>query len=420
MTHPHSISILNKGTKVGQTNPLNVRTETLDNAQGDAFVRQRVSQPETLFDSKQIFDNQPLFWDDQEVSGTGTSSVHSVDKASSVLHVAGTTAGNRVRQTFRRFNYQPGKSQLIFMTGTLGMSGGGAGITRSAGLYDDNNGVFMQDDEGTLKAVIRTKTSGSVVDNKVAQADWNVDKLDGTGDSKITLNTTKSQIIIIDFEWLGVGRVRIGFVIDGLIYYVHEFLNSNNLSGVYMSTPNLPLRYEIDNDGTGAASQLETICSTVISEGGVDNSGVLRHEDSGSLTSLSAGTAYAVVGIKLKSTHLGATINLENISCIATSQNDQAHWELVFNPTVGGTFTYADQTNSAVQVATGASTNTVTGGTHIDGGYFSTAVPTVITVPNALRLGSKIDGTADEIVLVVKPITNNIGVQGSITWRELS
>jgi len=412
--------LVSNGRAIGNHgDSLNVAITAQDNPTIDAFGRIRSVNPFTLFDSKQIFDNAPLFWDDQEVSGSGTSSSHSVATASSTLSVSATTAGRRVRQTFMRFNYQPAKSQLVFMTGTL-TTAVQSGIKRCMGIYDDDNGIFFCDDGGTIKAVIRSSTSGSPVDTEVAQTNWNLDKLDGTGGSGVTLDPTKSQIMVLDFEWLGVGRVRIGFVVDGLIIYAHEFLNANNLAGVYMSTPNLPLRYEIVNDGTGGASSLECICSSVVSEGGQEKNGILRHTDSGSLSTLSNGTEYAVLGIRLKSTHVGATISLAALSLLAASTNDKAHWELRLNPTVTGTFTYSDVTNSAVQIASGAGNNpTVSGGVEIDGGYFTTSLPATNTIPNAIRLGSAIDGTVDEIVLVAKPITNNITVEGSLTWREL-
>jgi hypothetical protein len=393
-----------------------------DNASNDAFQRLRISSPQTLFDSKQLHDNQPLFWDDQELVGSGTTSSHYPDRASSILGVSATTSGTRARQTFQRFNYQPGKSQLVFMTGVVDKSGGGTGITRSVGAFDANNGIFFKDDEGTNKFVIRSSVSGSPVDTEVAQANWNVDKLDGTGTSGYTLDVSKAQIMVFDYEWLGVGRVRCGFVIDGKIIYAHEFLHANVETGVYMSTPNLPLRYEIANDGTGAASELEHICSSVISEGGQDKTGSLRHTDGDVLSSLSSGSTYAVIGIKLKSTHLDAVVNVENISMLCSTANDFAHWELILNPTVAGTsFTYSDESNSAIQVAFGDnSTTTVSGGTKLDGGYFSTDVPTLTTVPNSIRIGSDLSGSADELVLCVTPVTNNIGVYGSLTWRELS
>lgn len=385
---------------------------------GDAFGRVRMSQLFTIFDSKQLNDNQPLFWDDQEVSGSGTSSTFNANEASVSLSVSANTAGKRVRQTFQRFNYQPGKSQLIVMTTNL--YGSASGITAAVGYFDDNNGVFFQAKDGAVYIVTRSKVSGSPVDTKVAQSDWNIDPLDGSGPSGITLDPSKVQILFIDFEWLGVGRVRYGFFVAGLPVYCHETLNANVNDTVYMSTPNLPVRYEIENDGTGPAATLLHICSSVASEGGRQDNGVLRHTDSGAISSLTTGNKYAILGIRLKSTHLDVVTLIENLSIIATTTNDQAHWELVFNPTISGTFTYSDVTNSGIQVATGSSSNTVTGGTEIDGGYFSTALPVTNTTPNALKIGSAIDGTPDELVLVCKPITSNITVEASLTWRELS
>lgn len=399
-------SILKTGTAI----------KAADSPSIDAFGRWRVSEPVTIFDSKQVFDNLPLLYDDQEVSGSGTGSTHNPNHAATEMTVSATTAGRRVRQTFMRFNYQPGKSQLIFCTGTLGS--GGTGITAAMGYYDDDNGLFVKSEDGVAYFVKRTSYSGSAVDTAVAQADWNIDTFDGNGASGITLDPTKSQILVIDFEWLGVGRVRMGWVVDGKIYYCHEFLHSNRQAGVYMSTPNLPIRYELENDGTGGAATLQHICASVMSEGGIQNNGYLRHQDTGPVSSLLAGTAYAIMGGRLKSTHLGASVLVENISLIG-SANDQCHWELRVGGTVAGTFTFSDVANSAVQVATGSNSNTITGGIEIDGGYFSTTQGVTFTVPNALRLGATIDNTPQEWQLVVIPITNNMTVRASVTWREL-
>lgn len=396
----------------------NVNIKSQDSFSIDAFGRWRVSEPETIFDSKQLYDNQPLFFDDSEVSGGSTTSSHSTDTASTTIGVALNTAGRRVRQTFMRFNYQPGKSQLIFCTGVLDKSGGGTGITRGFGYYDDDNGLFLQDDEGTYKFVRRTYVTGSAVDNKVAQSSWNLDTMDGNGTSGITLDFSKTQILIIDFEWLGVGRVRMGFVIDGKIYYAHEFLNTNNLSVVYMSTPNLPIRYEIENDGTGAASTMDHICCSVMSEGGIQKLGILRHNATGAVASLSANTRYAIMSGRLKTTHLGVSIDVENVS-LTGSSNDQALWQFYVGGSVAGTYNFSDYANSAVQIAEGTSSNTHSGGTELDGGFFTTNQAVVFNTPTAARLGAQIDGTRQEWHLCVTPITNNMSVRASVTWREL-
>ena len=397
----------------------NVLIEASDSASIDAFARLRVSNPETIFDSKQVFDNQSLFWDDAQTSGSGTSSSHSTDEAATTISVGATTAGVRVRQTFRRFNYQPGKSQLIFMT--FSEFDTATGLAKRVGYFDGDNGLYFQSVAGTLSIGRRSSVTGSAVDTTVAQASWNIDTMDGNGASGITLDPTKAQIAVIDFEWLGVGRVRFGFVVNGLVYYCHELLNANSLSVVYMSTPNLPIRYEIENDGTGAADDFVHICSSVISEGGSQDTGLLGYASTAGthVDADSADTLYAVVGIRLKTTHLGATI--KNIrKTIMAETNDDFEWCVLLNPTVAGTFTYSDETNSAVQTAKGATANTITGGTYLDGGFSKQAESSSEILNNAITLGAAIDGTRDEIVLCVRPLSSNADIQGSLTWRELS
>lgn len=409
--------------------PLPISFQT-DSANFDAFDRLRVSNPTTLFDSKQIHNDGGLFWDDQEISGGSTTSTWSQDTASTVLAVAATTAGKRVRQTFMRFNYQPGKSQLILNTGVLDKTGGGTGITRGWGYGDDNNGLFLYDDEGALKLVRRSYVTGSAVDTEYSQLDWNLDTMDGTGNSGVTLDMSMANIFLIDFEWLGVGRVRFGFVINGIIIYVHEINHANNIANVYMSSPNLPVRYWIENDGTGAASTIEHICSTVISEGGQQDLGT-DHSQSTEATYVNAntsGTAYAVFGIRLKSANLDAIVKIIKISMLAAT-NDNYHWEVRINPTVAGTpGAWTDDTDSSVQYATGDVTNnpsgtTVTGGHIIDSGYVksgSTAGDTTQNVTSQLRIGAAIDGTRDEMWLCVVPLAANADIYGGISWKEVS
>lgn len=395
-----------------------IATTISDTGSIDAFNRTRVSNPFTIFDSKQIFDTQPLFWDDQEVSGSGTGTTYFQAGAMTRMDVSNLTAGKRVRQTFMRFNYQPGKSQQIFMTGVLGNAG--TGITVAMGQFDDDNGIFLSNSGGVTSLTVRGKMTGVVVDNTVDSPDWNIDPMDGTGPSGYDLDPSKAQILMIDYEWLGVGRVRCGFVIDGIVYYVHQFVHANVIEGVYMSSPNLPLRYSIENDGTGGVAYLDHICSSIITEGGQQDLGVLRHVDNPSVTASSAGTHYGLIGLRLKTTSLGAVIDLINAAFMCTTNNDYGHWELRLNPTVAGTFTYADVTNSSIQVANGVAANTVTGGYEIDGGYYTQGVPVASQVKNAIRLGASIAGVRDEMVISINPLSGSQAIHASVTWRELS
>lgn len=410
-------------TLIDKYRPLQTSDFVGGSAGADAFGRQRVSNPEMIFNSKQIFDNQPLYWDDIQESGSGTTSTHSTNTASTTLAVSLNTAGKRTRQTFMRFNYQPSKSQLIFITGILKASGGGTGIISRMGIFDDDNGLFLECNADTINLVRRTSTGGSVFNDTIPQSSWNLDKMDGTGASATTLDFTKTQILVIDFEWLGVGRVRFGFNVGGITYYVHQLSATNNLTTVYMSTPNLPVRYQIINDGSGVASTINCICSAVISEGGREEVATNLYVSTG--TTAITGTKNqnnAILGIKLKSAYKGCTIDIIDASILMAS-SDIYEWTIVLNPTVAGTFTYSDMTNSALQRAIGnGTTNIASGGTVVAGGFGSSKSEIVgDQFKNLLKLGSSISGTMDSLVLCIYPLgANNVSCFGSINYRQFN
>lgn len=376
----------------------------------DAFYRLRVSYPKTIFDSKQTSDNLPLFWDDAQVSGAGTSSLHSSNRASTVLIVSNLTAGVRVRQTFRRFNYQPGKSQLAMFTFVFGAAA--TGITRRAGLFDANNGIFLQQTSSGPALVIRSLVTGAPVDTVIPQASWNIDKLDGTGTSGVTLDLTKGQIFFFDFEWLGVGTIRFGFFIDGVPIYCHARHNSNVIASVSISTPNLPLRYEIQNDGTGPGAGLEQICSTIMSEGGQEQTGLIMGLNRGanSLLTLNTAQLFPLISMRLRTGYFGSSVKPVDFSVICTS-TAAYNWYLLLNPVVAGTpLAWTAVTNSSIEAdLVSTSATTVTGGTILRTG---TAVQSnaansggSIRIDDDFYLGSSIAGTADVLMLAIQRVT---------------
>lgn len=397
----------------------------IDGANVDAFTRVRVSQPASLFESKFLADNQPLFWDDAVLSGAGTSSTYNSNQSSVTLAVTASTAGSRARQTFQRFPYQPGNSQLILFTGILGTPA--SGITRRYGYFDDNNGLFFETNATDVRVVRRTSTSGSVVDNAVAQSSWNIDKMDGSGGatnpSGITVDWTKTQIFVIQLQWLGVGAVMMGLDINGNIYPVHKFYNANSLTVVYMSTPNLPMRVEITNSGTGGAASITHICTSVMTEGGPAEAGVQRAlvRDT-SLTTHNNASYYPLMAIRLKSGYMGARIDLREISVVAQTTSVFA-WKLILNPTVTGTaLSYTSLTNSAIEYdISRTNATTVSAGTEVAAGLGNNNTQSLQngTTPGFVRLGQSIAGTMDVLVLAVSRITGaTIDFNGSLTWTE--
>ncbi len=412
-----------------------VLVEALNGPSVDSFGRFRVSSPATIFESKLLgSDDAPLLWDEALESGGGvTATTPTAAKPYIDLVSTNVTAGVFTRQTFRRFHYQPGKSHLILMTGVLELASGvKTGCERRVGYFDDDNGAFFESDAGTIGVTLRTNDSGTPADETFTQANWNLDTLDGDDDaanpSGITADWTKAQIFVIDFQWLSIGRVRFGIEIAGQIVYVHQDLHANVIAIPWASTPNLPLRYQIITTTSSGVCSLRVICATVVVEGGTDNVGLVHHVGTAgaAVTSATENILYALVGIRLKSTHLGATITILQTLIQIQTASEFIEWLLLFNPTVASTFTYSNVTNSAVQRALGATANTVTGGTHMGGGYAETGNSASgggsggATLFSEQTLGAAIDGTVDEIVLAFRPIggVSAANVEGALIWRE--
>jgi hypothetical protein len=390
----------------------------------DAFGRARVSQPETIFESNFISGGtqeerkDPIFWSESITNNSGAaSSVHSLDNAEITL-----SAGQNdtiIRQTKQMFSYQPGKSQVGNFTGKLGS--GGNGITSRIGFYDGANGLYFENKDGIPGVCI--EKNGVVT--RIDQSDWNVDPMDGTGNSGLTVDFDNNQIYWIEYEWLGVGGVGFAIFINRALYYVHwqNFANNSN-DGAYIPNPNLPIRYSVSNTGSTVAN-LTQICSTVFSEGGVKPLGQIRSQSIGTTSGSEiqagvVGTDYAVCSIRLKDTHLMKTVKPTNISVLMTTTGN-IQWSLQLNPTLSGGLSYVDVKNSAVQFAAGApSGTTITErGTTIAKGYISNDLESLVTDINSLySLGAEIDGTRDELVLVVNPVNAGQDVLGAISWRE--
>lgn len=223
-----------------------------------------------------------------------------------------------------------------------------------------------------------TMTYAPSVDTPVAQASWNIDIMNGNGISGVNLDFTKSQIFIVDLEWLGVGRVRCGWVVDGAIYYCHQFLNANNLVNVYMATGTLPIRYEISNTGAAAvgSTSYDQICATVISEGGTDEQSALEHSvNMGVTTKNATGTLGALISIRPKATFNNVVNRTQcRIKSImmTNSGNTMVRVDIYYGATLGGVPAWTSAgSNSAVEFDTAGTT--ITGGELVFSDYIPSA-----------------------------------------------
>ena len=392
----------------------------------DAFGRWRVSNPFTLFNSKIVHGSSDLVWDEYlHNAATSTFDDSTID-----LNV--TNGEYAIRQTRERFNYQPGKSQLIFMTGIMSHQ---AGIRKRIGYYDstttsshqgDMDGLFFENNAGATSVNIAKAGSST---NTVLQGNWNIDKMDGTGASGGSLDWSKDQIFLIDFEWLGVGRVRWGVVIDGIPIYVHQSNHANiSADGVYMITPNHAVRYEVRSD-RGATGTLKCICSAVISEGGHQPQEIIQSYNLGGAATddvdINSTDKTILLGIRLDTYAKDVSVIIKNLTIMCDSGSNFM-WELQLNPTTSGAISFTNK-SQAVEVmrspSGGASNVTVTAdGTILDSGYISNNSDMIsLNIDNGIRLGSTFQNGSDRIYLVIQQATTTgEDYYASITWKELN
>jgi hypothetical protein len=399
---------------------------SIDGTNTDAFGRIRVSQPYTLFDSQSRYAADNQF--DVATTGTGTTSFLS-NEAAVKMEVTAGGVGSVIRQSYRSFPYQPGKGLLVLATFVMD-SNSSTNLTQRVGYYNDNNGVFFQRVDGVYSFVLRSSVTGSPSDARtVNQSNWNGDKLDGTGDSGLTLDPSKAQILWMDFEWLGVGSIRCGFIINGEYIVCHTFNNANEITSVYMTTAILPVRYEISTSAALAAS-MKAICCSVVSEGGFEQSSqdhVARRTTV--FTNIdTAATFYPIVSIRLASGRTGAVVLPNKVQFLPlTSQNYEV--ALLKNPTLtGATWAATVPTDSNVQfdvaataisaVGTIVQTDYVT--STGSGGVTNTDLPTGYNWD--LQLGATIGGTSDVYTVAVRTVdgaTKGSGV-GSLSFYDLT
>jgi len=329
----------------------------------DAFGRLRVTSPYTLFDSQSRFAADPAY---SYVTATGGTTTYNTNKSSVDLAVTTSSGSTVLAQTFRVFPYQPGKGLLTLQTFT--MAAAKTNLTQRVGYYSAYNGVYLEQGPNGVTFVIRTYTGGSVDNTRyVAQANWNGDKLNGTGPSGVTLDLTKTQILWFDFEWLGVGNVRCGFVINGQFVVCHTFQNANIGTSVYMQTAILPLRFEITNTGaTASASTLQMICSSVQSEGGYEQTSQIftarRTDDGKSIANNTNLTFTPLVSIRVNSSYYGAIVIPQGILFHPTASGSTGY-EIVLarNATLtGATWAGAALSSGQVDVDLAATAMTTT------------------------------------------------------------
>lgn len=409
----------------------NNKVDFLD-ANKDAFGRLRVSEPYTLNDysfTKSI-DTQFLV----NVANGGDVQINT-NRACANLVTTSATNSVVIHQSKMYHHYMPGKSQLTLAS--FNLHGNTENVTKRIGYFDSNNGIYLeQTGDGVLNWVLRSSVNGAA-ERRIPQNEWNADICNGSGKSGFNLDATKTQLLFIDLQWLGVGTVRCGFAHDGDYVVAHEFYNSNNQASVYMQTATLPVRYEIRNTGVTTGGTLEQICSSVSSEGGYLEAG-RDWAISSNLKVVGVGTNIPVLALRLKNIFDNqdnhTTVRLKSVDVFSTAENIK--FRVLRLPdngfiSVGANNWTSVANNSAVEYINEA--YAYTEGTEIINGFVSavsqnalksTAGPAGIQEgPTARRnfITQNFDSSNSEIYIVT---ANNIGTTSTnvfvgISWREV-
>lgn len=384
----------------------------------DSFGRIRMSEPYTLFDSTFRYTDDSRNWT-IATNGTATSS-HSTNSSSILMTVGGTSGDSVIRRTSKYFIYQPGKSLLSLNSFTMQPR---ENVRQRVGYFDENNGIFLEHDGTTAYIVKRSYVSGSVVETRVPQSEWSEDKFDGTGYSKVTLDFSKAQLFWIDVEWLGVGSVRAGFVIDGRILTAHKFHHANRSTSTYMTTASLPIRYEITNTGTtNVNTTLEHICNTIISEGG-HSPKVITRAVSTALTGLNmSNTEYRpLVALRLKADRNGGIVIPSN-SILYGLQTTPFNYVILQGATITGGTWVSGGTESRAEYNVTATA--LTGGEVLLEGIFVGGTGSNATIidfkshNSSYQLRTLLDGTMQTFVVAAIATTNNDDAIASLSWEE--
>jgi hypothetical protein len=390
----------------------NVAT-TIGGTNLDAFGRLRISEPYTLFDSQNRYIDGDQF---SNITATGGNVVYVANESSFNLNVSAASGSSVIRQSKTVQGYQPGKSLLIM--NTFAMATLKANCRQRVGYFTADNGIYFEAVGTVLNLVIRSSVTGSIVEERIPQAQWNGNTLlSGT-----VLDPTLTQIFWCDVEWLGVGNVRTGFVINGQFIVCHTFQHANQPGNttVYMTTATLNPRYEITNTGaTSGVSTMKQICSTVISEGGYTPSTKIGYVTNNTTVTrvASANTVTALCSIRLNPAYPDAVVVPAQLDLLLIDVR-YGQFQLIENATF--TASFSNVAGSVVQTA--IHSNVITDGTVVYSGLTSSRDEVEIgeDIKRRLQLWRTATGNTSTLTLAVAYTANNADLLWKLGWEELT
>ena len=380
--------------------------------------RFKISPYQTVFFNTFQYGKETDVWDERVV-GVGTATFNA--NASNIIMQVGSTTGSKViRQTKNVMRYIPGRGATLAFAVRLEQPK--VGIRRRFGLFDENNGVYFEDDGGTYSYVIRSSVTGITTETRVYRDDWNGEKFDGNGWTGVTADPTKQQMISINYEWYGAGIIQFAWLMKNETVASHTFDNANTNSGVWCSTPFLPIRLEIENvTGVAGTHYMYQGSNSLIQEGEPEKLGTLLSISNPitGTTMPNANTFYPIISIRLKSNNLTGVMLLRSLQA-ATNDNTNVYWKLIENATLtGGTWVDHPDPNSFIQY--NITQTALTGGTTLLNGFVVGGGAALIDIDEkaSLQIGRSGIGTiSDTYTLACASPNTNKAALAVLNWIE--
>ena len=425
-----------------------------DDFSKDSFERLRVSQPVVVFEDSfaALLPNAKTTIWEAGATASGTANL-TANLYGTELNTLLTNGSGYWIQSYNHVRYAPGISTLFRITFNFNQLI--TSVRRRVGMFTDQgaypsnagDGFYLEADGSNISVVRRYMTTGTAgAEERINQANWNMDKLDGTGPSGVNLNWTKAQHFVVEYQWLGVGTIRYGFETgQNQVVWCHQIVSVNALSQSWSRTGSLPVRAEIYSTGVLAtAGKLTLINCVVIHEGDVGDLRGWKHfgGNSGAIPKLGglvASTWYPVMGIRAtpindltKRARILPTSVTFSVATVATGPTIlQVGLMMLATPNTGATYAVTTAGSAAVIDVAATPAAAVTGTLIWTGN-----IPNVVgchtfdlktlngnmNVTGPVASGAQAVTGAGNLTLVaggVQTSTVGAGIVASLNWKEL-
>lgn len=380
-----------------------------------------------LLECSTSYGKNALYFDELATNGASSTSIGGAVQ----MILPSSTAGARVvRQTKQYVAYVHGTSLYHIITGVLASNAPWTSTTSRIGIFDDSadvtfggantssagNGVYFQYSPTGLAIGIRA----AGVDTIIPQANWNIDKMNGTGKSQYVLDPALPNTILIEWGVFTGRTFRMGLLYKDMLYYCHEFLATET---PVFENHALPARWELSCvDPEPSAVIMEQGKMTAFCKGaGYQRRGRVFSTDTGTQPKVItfAGDTVPIISIRLSPQFCRAKIAAVNVTLFNTMSGGLARWEAVLNGSLSGTSFNAVQSGASL-VEASTNESQCTGGTVIASGYISNT--DVIRAPlgaSDLALTAAITGRPDILTIRVTNMLGSVSVLAAVEWVEL-